>query len=130
MAGRVVFFVQHGSFEPAFQLASMAITAAAMGEEVIVVLAWDALRQFMRGSFGLPESDRERMEQARSEGLNLPAPAKMLQEARTLGVKVVACESIVRMCGFEPAQTGQVLDEVMGLPSIWRLTQGARTVSL
>ncbi|MGA9525688.1 MAG: DsrE family protein, partial [Myxococcaceae bacterium] len=129
MAARVVFFVQHGSFEPAFQASSMAITAAAMGDEVWMVFAWDGLRQLARGSYGLPEKDRERHEQARSEGLGLPNPLKMLQEARSLGVRLVACESIVKMCGFDPAQLNDVLDEVMGLASIWRLTEGARTIS-
>jgi peroxiredoxin family protein len=130
MAGRVVFFIQHGSFEPAFQAASMAITAAAMGDEVWMVFAWDGLRQLVRGSYGLPEKERERTELARSEGLGLPNPLKMLQEARGLGVRLVACESIVTMCGFDPAQLEGTLDEVMGLASIWRLTEGARTVSL
>ncbi len=130
MAARVVFFIQHGSFEPAFQASSIAITAAAMGDEVWMVFAWDGLRQLVRGSYGLPDNDRERIELARSEGLGLPNPLKMLQEARSLGVRLVACESIVKMCGFDPAQLNGVLDEVMGLASIWRLTEGARTISL
>lgn len=130
MAGRVVFFLQRGSFEPAFQAATMGITAAAMGDEVYFVFAWDALRQLVRGSYGHAESDRDRVEQARAEGLKLPQPQQMLQEARALGAKLVACDSTVKVCGFDPADLGGVLDEVMGLPSIWRLTTGARVVSL
>ncbi len=52
MAGRVFFFLQHATYEPAFQAASMGITAAAMGDEVYFVFAFDALRQLIRGSFG------------------------------------------------------------------------------
>ena len=130
MAGRVVFFIQHGSFESAFQAATTGITAAAMGDEVYFVFAWDALRHLVRGSFGLPESDRERLEQARAEGLGLPPPVKMLHEARQLGARLVACDSTVKVCGFDPAQLIGTLDDVMGLPSIWRLTEGARTISL
>ncbi len=130
MAGRVVFFLQHGSFEPAFQATTMGLTAAAMGDEVYFVFAWDALRSLVRVSFGLPETDRERIEQARAEGLGLPTPMKMLQEARTVGARLIACDSTVRVCGYDPNALGQTLDEVMGLASLWRLTEGARVVSL
>ena len=130
MAGRVLFFVERASFEPAFQAATMGVTAAAMGDEVYFVLAWDALRALARGSFGVPESDRERIEQARAEGLRLPAPMKMLEEARALGAKLVACDSTVKVCGFDPAQLTGIIDEIMGLPAIWRLSEGARVVSL
>ncbi|HYX92229.1 MAG TPA: hypothetical protein VE782_11735 [Myxococcaceae bacterium] len=130
MAGRVLFFVERASFEPAFQAATMGVTAAAMGDEVYFVLAWDALRALARGSFGEPESDRERIEQARAEGLKLPAPMKMLEEARALGAKLVACDSTVKVCGFDPAQLTGIIDEIMGLPAIWRLSEGARVVSL
>ncbi len=131
MPGRVVFFLQRGSFEPAFQAATMGLTAAAMGDEVHFVFAWDALRGLVRVSFGLPETDRERIEQSRAEGLGLPSPMKMLQEARGLGARLIACDTTVRVCGFDPAELqGHHLDEVLGLPSIWRLTEGARVVSL
>jgi predicted peroxiredoxin len=130
MAGRVVLFVQRASFEAAFQAATMGITATAMGDEVYFVFAWDALRHLARGSFGAPETDRERIEQARADGLKLPPPSKMLEEARALGARLVACDSTVKVCGFDPAQLAGILDEVMGLPAIWRLTEGARVVSV
>ena len=130
MAGRVLFFVERASFEPAFQAATMGVTAAAMGDEVYFVLAWEALRSLTRGNFGEPVSDRERIEQARAEGLKLPAPMKMLEEARALGAKLVACDSTVKVCGFDPAQLTGIIDEIMGLPAIWRLSEGARVLTL
>ena len=72
MAGRVFFFLQHATYEPAFQAASMGITAAAMGDEVYFVFAFDALRQLVRGGFGLPHSEKELAESARAEGLGVP----------------------------------------------------------
>jgi peroxiredoxin family protein len=125
----VVFFVQHGSFEPGFQLASMAVTAAAMGDEVIIVFAFDALRQLVQKSFGKPATDRENAESARGEGLGLQTPMKLLEEARKLGARLVACDTTVKLCGLAE-RTGGALDETMGLASIWRLAQGARVVSL
>ena len=44
MAGRVFFFLQHATYEPAFQAATMGITAVAMGDEVYFVFAFEALR--------------------------------------------------------------------------------------
>lgn len=129
MPGRVLFFVQSATFEPAYQVATMGITAAAMGDEVYFVLAFDALRQFVRGSFGLPRTEREMAESTRAEGLGLPTPARLITEARGMGARVVACETTVRLCGLVPEELAGTLDEVMGLPSIWRLTQGARTLT-
>jgi peroxiredoxin family protein len=129
MAGRVVLFVQRGSFEPAYQVATIAITAAAMGDEVIVVFAFEALRQLARGAFGHALTDKEQSEWARAEGLNVLAPSKMLAEARSLGVRLVACDTTAKLCGLGANELSSVLDEVMGLPSIWRFTQGARVLS-
>lgn len=131
MPGRVFFFLQHATYEPAFQAASMGITAAAMGDEVYFVFAFDALRALVRGHFGLPHSERELSESARAERLGVPSPARMLEEARALGAKLVACDTTVRICGYVPDDLLRgPLDEVMGLASLWRLTDGARTLAL
>ncbi|MCP3062511.1 hypothetical protein LXT21_27345 [Myxococcus sp. K38C18041901] len=130
MAGRVFFFLQHATYEPAFQATSMGITAVAMGDEVYFVLAFDALRAWVDGTFGHPDGEREREEHARGETLGVLAPMKMLEEARGLGAKLIACDTTVRLCGYPPEALSGALDEVMGLASLWRLTQGARTLSL
>jgi peroxiredoxin family protein len=129
MAGRVIFFLQSATFEPAYQVTSLGITAAAMGDEVYVVVAFDALRQLMRGRFGMAHTERELSETARAEGLRVPPPAQMLTEARGLGLKVIASDTMVKLCGFATQEVERVLDEVMGLPSLWRLTDGARVLS-
>jgi predicted peroxiredoxin len=129
MSERVVLFLQSGSYEAAYQATSIGITATAMGEEVYFVFAFDALRQLLRGTFGTPQNETETAESARSEGLRLPTPRQMLEEARSLGARWVVCETTLKICGFSPSEIGDVL-EVIGLPSIWRLTQGARVVSL
>jgi len=129
MAGRVLFFLQHGGYQPAYQAASMGITAAALGDTVLLVFAFDSLRQLVRGDFGRPQSDREAVESARAEGLGLPPPATMLAEARGLGARCIACDSMLRIVGVSADEAAQVLDEVMGLPALWRLTEGARVLS-
>lgn len=129
MPGRVIFFLHNASYEPAYQAASLGLTAAAMGDEVYMVFAFDALRWLLRGSFGQAHSEREVAESTRAAGLNVPAPLRMLEEARALGAKLIACDTTVRICGFAPEDVAGKLDEVMGLPSIWRLTEGARLLS-
>lgn len=129
MAGRVVFFLHSASYELAFQAASLGITAAAMGDEVHFVFAFEALRQLARGAYGLPRTERESAQSVRAEGLNVPTPAKMLGEARAMGAKLVACDTTVKICGFGPEELLDVLDEVMGLASLWRLTDGARVLT-
>lgn len=129
MAGRVVFFIQHGTYEPAYQVASLAITAAAMGDEVYVVFAFDALRGLLKGSFGEPHTERERAESARADGLGVPPPKKMLQETRALGAKLVACDTTVKLCGFGADEALRALDEIVGLATLWRLTVGARVLT-
>ena len=84
--------------------------------------AIDALRQLARGTFGAASTEREISEGARAKGLGVPLPAAMLEEARGLGAKVVACDTMVKVCGLGANELGRVVDEVMGLASIWRMT--------
>lgn len=107
---------------------SMGVTAAAMGESVTFVLAFDALRAFTRDQFGKPVSQRETSEVTRAKGLGAPTPARLLQEARELGARVIACDTTVKLCGLTPDDV-KGLDEVMGLAQIWRLTESARTLN-
>ncbi len=130
MAGRVIVFLHHGSYEPAYQATTLGITAAAMGDEVYFVLAFDALREWIRGDFGEPQSEAEIVESTRAEGLGMPPPRKMLEEAKALGAKVVVCDTTLKICGFTSLEVTDKISEVMGLASIWRLTEGARIISL
>ncbi|MEW5740794.1 MAG: hypothetical protein AB1938_17835 [Myxococcota bacterium] len=132
MPGRVVFFISHGGYEAAWQATSLGITATAMGDEVTFVFAFEALRALAKGTFGKALSDRERTEFARAEGLGAPLPSRMLADARAMGAKLVACDTTVKLCGLVPAEleAKKIVDEVLGLPQIWKLTEGARILSL
>ena len=130
MASRVLIFVSHAGYGTAYQAASLGVTAQAMGDEVVFVFSFDALRQLARGTFGQAMNERETAEVTRAEGLGAATPAKMLSEARGLGARLLACDTTVRICGLTPTQlVPGVLDEVAGLPSIWRLSAGARTLT-
>jgi predicted peroxiredoxin len=101
-----------------------------MGDEVYFVLAFDALREWIRGDFGEPQTEAEIVESTRAEGLGMPPPRKMLEEAKGLGAKVVVCDTTLKICGFTSVEVTDKISEVMGLASIWRLTEGARIISL
>jgi peroxiredoxin family protein len=128
---RAVFFVSSGGYEAAWQSMSLGLTAAAMGDEVIFVFAFDALRALASGRFGSAHSWRQRGEGSRAEAMGAAAPASMLRDARGLGARLVACDTTVKLCGLEPADLEKAgdLDEVLGLPQIWRLTEGARVLN-
>ena len=129
MAGRVVFFVQSANFESAWMAASLGITSSAMGDEVIFVFAWDALRALARDHFGKPLSEREAVESARADGLGVPTPLRMLAEARQMGARFIVCDTMLKLCGLAPPDLGKRIDEVMGLASIWKLTDDARVLT-
>ncbi|MDP1828728.1 MAG: DsrE family protein [Archangium sp.] len=131
MSRRVVFFVSNAGYEAAWQTASTGITAAAMGDEVIFVFSFEALRALAKGTFGKPLTDRERAEATRGEGLGAPLPGRMIQDARGMGARAMACDTTVKLCGLSAAELKEagVIDEVLGLPQIWRLTEEARVLT-
>ena len=131
MSRRVVFFVSNAGYEAAWQTASTAITACAMGDEVIFVFSFEALRALAKGTFGKPLTDRERAEATRGEGLGAPLPGRMIQDARAMGARAMACDTTVKLCGLSATELkeGGVLDEVLGLPQIWRLTEDAKVMT-
>jgi predicted peroxiredoxin len=129
VSGRVVFFISQPSYEAAYQAASLGITASAMGDDVTFVFAFDALRALVRDVFGKPHTEREAAESTRAEGLGVPSPMRMISEAREMGARIVVCDTTLKLCGLAAADLGNRVDEVMGLASIWRLTQDARTLS-
>lgn len=128
---RLVIFVSNSGYEAAWQSTSLGLTAAAMGDEVIYVFAFDALRALSRGTFGKPLTERESSEATRGQGLGAPLPSNMLADARQLGARAIACDTTVKLCGLDAVELlhARQLDEVTGLPDIWKLTQSARLLS-
>jgi peroxiredoxin family protein len=131
LARKAVFFISHGGYESAWQAVSIGITAVAMGDEVTFVFAFGALRALASGTFGDPQTEEEHEEATRATGLGASSPATLLTEARSLGARVVACDTTVRVCGLNPSQVelARIVDEVLGLPQIWRLTADARVLT-
>lgn len=122
MSGAVVFFVHHGSWADRYQVATLAVTAAALGERVIVALFFEPLRLWAEGRFdeGAPPE---------AAGARVAPLRETLEEARReLEVEVVACDTAVRLAGLDPAALGGVLDRVTTLPQLWQAAREGRAV--
>lgn len=117
----------HGeTFARRYQVASLAITAAASGDLVRVVLSFDALLRWVRGGFDDPAPGRDEEVAARHRGMGLPPPSEMLEEARRLGAQVIACETLIRLAGLEVEEAADRLDDTPGLAEIHAYAKEAK----
>ncbi len=107
MAGRVVLFVSHAD-DSALRLAgSCALAAVAMGDRVDVFLFAAAVRAVVDGA-GDPDSD-----------------AALLWQARGAGTcRLLACSASVVAEGVDPGVAGEVLDAVVGWPTVLEWSRG------
>jgi peroxiredoxin family protein len=128
---RVVFFWNTGGFQSAWQVLSLALTAAAMGKKVTIVAAFEALEALSRGEPGGTKSVCDEARVRRGLEIGAPTPAAMLTDLRALGGRIIACETAVQFCNLDPDALRQagVLDDVLGLPQIWKETEAAQTLT-
>lgn len=122
MSGAVVIFLRGGEWDARWTAVSTALTAAALGESVHLALFGDALRAFASGRFddGAPAG-------ALALGDSLTTS---LRDARqSLGLRVVACETAVRLAELDPGAVVPPLDALVSLPALWRLAEGGRLLS-
>lgn len=122
MSGAVVLFVHRGTWQDRYQAATLAVTAAALGERVVVALFFEPLRLWAQGRFdeGTPPE---------AAGARVASLRDTLEEARReLGLEVVACDTAVRLAGLDPAALGGVLDRVTTLPQLWQAARDGRAL--
>jgi predicted peroxiredoxin len=124
MAGSLVIFARDDSWEGRHLAVSLALSAAALGDEVHLALFGGALRLFSSGRFdeGAP---------AAAATARVGSLVGALAEARRdLGLRVVACDTALRLAGVDPEAAVPPLDAVVSLPSLWRLAQGGRAITI
>lgn len=122
MSGPVVLFVHRGAWADRYQAATLAVTAAALGDRVIVALFFEPLRLWVEGRFdeGAPPE---------SAAARVASLKETLDEARReLGVEVVACDTAVRLAGLDPGGLQGVLDGIVGLPTLWKSAREGRAI--
>ncbi len=124
MAAPLVIFLHHSDWESRYQATTLAVTAAALGDSVHLALFFGALRAWVEDRFdeGAPPEALV----TRVAGLRI-----MIEEARRdLGLRVVACETAVRLAGMEAEGVSPALDGIVSLPSLWRLAQEGKGLAL
>lgn len=122
MSGRLVVLLHRGSWADRYQAATLAVTAAALGERVTVALFFEPLRLWAEGRFdeGAP---------AEAAPARVGALAAMLEEARReLGLEVVACDTAVRLAGLDPERIRGALDAIVTLPQLWKAAAEGRQI--
>jgi peroxiredoxin family protein len=122
MSARVVLFLHRGGWEDRYQAVTLAVTAAALGDEVTLALHFEPLRLWVEGRFdeGAPPE---------AAGARVGSLAEALDEARReLGLEVVACDTAVRLAGLAPERAASRLDAITTLPSLWKAAREGRSI--
>lgn len=120
--GPFVVFLQRGSWQDRYQAVTLAVTAAALGDAVILALFFEPLRLWVAGRFD--EGAPPEAGPARVLGL-----AESIGEARRhLGLEVVACDTAVRLAGLDPDAIGKAVDRIASLPALWKAAREGQLV--
>ena len=130
---RFVIFAHNATYDKLHQVATLGLTAAAMGKDVIVVLLFWTIKKLAEGRIDAidfsPENGAAGDEVARLlKEKKVPAISEMFQEAKQVGqFRVVACSAGLEYMGVDSEAVSTHVDSVMGLPAILSLTAGAET---
>jgi peroxiredoxin family protein len=116
----LVIFLSGAGWEARYQAVMLGVTAAALGDQVTLAVSFVPLRDLVAGRFddGAPPT---------APAVGVPPLSETLAEARReLGLRVVACETAIRLAGLEPEVARAALDGLDPLPSLWRMAQAGR----
>ncbi len=123
MARPLVILLRSADWAARYQATTVALTAAAFGDPVHLALFFGALTAWVEGRFdeGTP---------AEAGAARVGSLAASLDEGRReLGIRVVACDTAVRLVGLDPARAAAALDGIVGLPELWRLARAGQALA-
>lgn len=130
---RFVIFAHNGTYDKLHQVATLGLTASAMGKDVSVVLLFWTIKKLAEGRLNAvdfpPEYQASSDEVARLlRERNVPQISEMFEEARKVGqFRLIACSAGLEYMGVDADAVAKEVDEVMGLPAILSMTAGAET---
>lgn len=123
MARPLVILLRSADWTARYQATTVALTAAAFGDPVHLALFFEALTAWVEGRFdeGAPPE---------AAAARVGSLAASLEEGRReLGMRVVACDTAVRLAGLDPARAAAALDGIVGLPELWRLARAGQALA-
>ena len=130
---RFIIYAHNATYDKLHQVATIALTAAAMGKDVVVVLLFWTIKKLAEGKLDEidfpPEYQRYHDEVARLlVERKVPLISEMLEEAKKVGtLRLIACSAGLEYMGVDAEAVARQVDEVMGLPAILALAAGAET---
>ncbi len=105
---RTIVFLSHADAAAVQIAGSCALAAAALGDRVDVFLLGEAVRAVVEAA------------EERTEG-----PARALFQAREVGTcRLLACSAGLVESGLDPAEAQEVVDAIVGWPTILEWTRG------
>lgn len=130
---KFVIFAHNATYDKLHQVATLGLTAAAMGKDVIVILLFWTIKKLAQGHIdeidfppeytGWADEVRRLLKEKK-----VPKISEMFQEARLVGrFRLIACSAGLEYMGVDPAAVAKNVDEVLGLPAILSLTADAET---
>lgn len=130
---KFVIFAHNATYDKLHQVATLGMTAAAMGKEVTVVLLFWTIKKLAQGKIDEidfpPEYASSAEEVARLlKEKKVPKISEMFQDAKHVGAfRLIACSAGLEYMGVDSAAVERNVDEVLGLPAILSLTADAET---
>lgn len=130
---RFVIFAHNATYDKLHQTATLGLTAAAMGKDVIVVLLFWTIKKLAEGKMDQmdfpPEYAASADEVARLlKEKKVPTISEMFQDAKRVGkFRLIACSAGLEYMGVDSGAVEQQVDEILGLPAILKLTEEAET---
>ena len=130
---RFIIFAHNATYDKLHQVATLGLTASAMGKDVTVVLLFWTIKKLAAGEIDVvdfpPEYAASADEVSRLlKEKKVPKISEMFQEAKQVKhFRLVACSAGLEYMGVDSDAVAKNVDEVMGLPAILSLTAGAET---
>ncbi|MDK2743095.1 MAG: hypothetical protein NDI90_09280 [Nitrospira sp. BO4] len=130
---RFVVFAHNATYDKLHQVATLGMTAAAMGKDVIIVLLFWTIKKLAEGKIDEvdfpPEYASVSGEVSRLlQEKKVPKISEMFADAKLVGkLRLIACSAGLEYMGVEEEAVTTRVDAVMGLPAILTLTAGAET---
>jgi peroxiredoxin family protein len=130
---KFVLFAHNATYDKLHQVATLGLTAAAMGKDVIVILLFWTIKKLAEGKLDQIDFPPEYSGSAEIVGRllkekHVPTISQMFEEAKQVGkVRIIACSAGLEYMGVDGEAVSKQVDEVMGLPAILSLTADAET---